>query len=82
MESGSGTLETIRKRPLLNELVILHKTTNTSWIWYSDIFGLAMLIIATTGMFIARGSESFKKRGWKLALIGVVFPLIFLFFLG
>ena len=47
-----------------------------------SIFGLGMLTIAITGMFIAKGSESFRKRGWKLALVGIVFPLIFLFLLA
>jgi hypothetical protein len=60
----------------------LHQTTNSAWIWYSDIFGGAMIIIALTGMFIASGKYSFKKRGWWLALAGVAFPLVFLFWLA
>jgi hypothetical protein len=79
--TGEGTLEYIRKRPVLSEMTLLHQTTNEAWIWYSDIFGLGMLFITITGMFIARGKDSFKRRGWKLALIGIIFPLIFLFFL-
>lgn len=80
--TGKGMHETIRKRPLLNEMTFLHQTTNKSWIWYSDIFGLGMLTIAFTGMFIAKGKESFRKRGWKFAIVGVVFPLIFLVLLS
>jgi len=38
-----------------------------------------MLVIAFTGMFIiTKGKNTFKKRGWKLALAGLVFPLIIL----
>jgi hypothetical protein len=81
-KSGKGVLETVKKRPLLNEMTLLHQTTDKAWIWYSDIFGMAMLLIAISGMFIAKGSESFRKRGWKFALIGIVFPLIFLLFLA
>jgi hypothetical protein len=33
-------------------------------------------------MFIAKGQMSFKKRGWKLAVAGIIFPLIFLLFLS
>ncbi len=77
--NGKGTLEYVRKRPVLSEMTYLHQTTNEAWIWYSDIFGLGMLLITITGMFIARGKDSFKRRGWKLALLGIVFPLIFLF---
>lgn len=79
--TGEGTLEYVRTRPVLSEMTYLHQTTNEAWIWYSDIFGLGMLFITITGMFIARGKDSFKRRGWKLALIGIVFPLVFLFFL-
>ena len=82
VNTGVGELETIKKRPLLNQMTLLHQTTDKAWIWYSDIFGLAMLMIASTGMFIAKGNESFRKRGWKLALVGLVFPLIFLLMLS
>jgi hypothetical protein len=58
----------------------LHKTTNKFWIWYSDIFGAAMLLIAITGILIPTGKKGFNKRGWKLALAGLIFPLLFLIF--
>ena len=81
LTSGAGTLVYVRKRPLLSEITLLHQTTNEAWIWYSDIFGLGMLLITITGMFIARGKDSFRQRGWKLALVGIIFPLVFLIFL-
>ena len=81
LSSGKGSLEFNRKRPLMTEMTLLHQTTNEAWIWYSDIFGLGMLLITITGMFIAKGSKSFRSRGWKLAIAGIVFPLIFLLFL-
>ena len=80
--SGKGTLEYKRKVPFLGHTMYLHKSTNSFWIWYSDIFGVAMLVIAITGMFLVRGKNSFKQRGWKLALAGLIFPLIFLFIFG
>jgi len=76
--TGKGKLEYKRKVPILGHTMYLHKTTNKFWIWYSDIFGVAMLIIAITGMLITKGKNSFMKRGWKLALAGLLFPLIFL----
>ncbi len=78
LETGKGVLEYKRKVPFLGHTMTLHKSTNSFWIWYSDIFGLAMLTIAITGMMITKGSNSFKKRGWKLALAGMLFPLLFL----
>ena len=73
-----GILEFKRKVPFIGQTMYLHKTTNNFWIWYSDIFGAAMIVIAITGMLIPSGKKGFKKRGWKLALAGLVFPLLFL----
>lgn len=82
LTTGKGEIGEFRQTPLLGQMTELHVTTNNWWIYYSDIFGLAMLTIAITGMFIAKGDNSFRKRGWKFALVGIVFPLIFLFLLG
>lgn len=82
LETGKGFIEYKRKVPLLGQTMFLHKSTNPFWIWYSDIFGAAMLLIAFTGVFITRGKNSFKQRGWKLTLLGLLFPLLFLFLFG
>jgi len=82
LTNGKGKIETYKATPVLAQMVKLHIDTSKWWIYYSDIFGLAMLTIAITGMFIQKGENSFWKRGWKLALIGIIFPLIFLFLLS
>ena len=78
VKTGNGTLEFKRKVPIIGHSMYLHKSTNNFWIWYSDIFGAAMLLIAITGILIPAGKNGFKKRGWKLALLGMIFPLLFL----
>jgi hypothetical protein len=35
-----------------------------------------------TGMFIEKGKNSFKSRGWWLAVLGIIFPLLFLFLIS
>ena len=77
--TGNGEIDYVRTIPVLGQMTILHKSTNKWWVWFSDIFGIAMLIIAITGMFISKGKFSFKKRGWILTLLGLIFPFIFLF---
>ncbi len=79
METGQGVLESRRTVPFLGHTITLHKTTDSAWIWYSDIFGAAMILIAITGMLISTGKNGFKNRGWKLMVAGLIFPLIFLF---
>jgi len=81
LTTGQGKIESYRTTPILGQMTKLHQDTSKWWIYYSDIFGIGMLTIALTGMFIERGANSFKGRGWKLALIGIIFPLIFLFLL-
>ena len=78
-KTGIGEIDYVKTIPILGQMTILHKSTNKWWIWFSDIFGIAMLTIAITGTFISKGKYSFKKRGWKLTLIGLIFPFIFLF---
>lgn len=78
LTTGEGKLEYKKKVPFLGHTMFLHKTTNKFWIWYSDIFGIAMLVIAITGMLITKGKNSFKKRGWKLTVLGLFFPLLIL----
>lgn len=82
LATGAGKIETYRTTPILGQMTKLHIDTSKWWIYYSDVFGLAMLTIAFTGMFIEKGKNSFWKRGWWLAALGMVFPLIFLFLLS
>ncbi len=82
LKTGKGKRESYRKTPIVGQMTQLHKDTSNYWIYYSDVFGAAMLTIALTGMFIAKGKFSFAQRGWKLTLIGIIFPLIFLFLLS
>lgn len=82
LQTGTGEIEYVETIPVLGQMTILHKTTNSWWIWFSDVFGVGMLAIAITGMFISSGKNSFNKRGWKLAILGLIFPFIFLFLLS
>lgn len=78
IKTGKGSLEFKRKVPIIGHSMYLHKSTNSFWIWYSDIFGVAMLLIAITGILIPAGKNGFSKRGWKLAVLGMLFPILFL----
>lgn len=82
LSTGKGKIEEYRTTPVLGQMTQLHVDTSKWWIYYSDLFGIGMLVIAFTGMFIQKGENSFRSRGWKLALIGIIFPLIFLFLLS
>lgn len=83
MKTGKGEIVSFVKTPIISQTMKLHKSTSNFWIYYSDIFALSLIIIALTGTIMVKaGKFSFKERGWKLALAGILFPLIFLFLLG
>lgn len=83
LTNGKGELVTFIKTPVISQMMKLHKNTSNWWIYFSDIFGISLIIIAVTGaMMLKHGKFTFKKRGWKLTLAGLIFPLLFLFFLS
>lgn len=74
--NGRGEINIWRKKPVLAETSFLHKYNgNAWWIWYSDIFALGLIIIASTGMFLMKGKNSFRQRGWMFALAGIIVPV-------
>ena len=54
LATGETVRETWRITPILGQMTILHVNTRLSWTLYSGIFGVAMLTIALTGMFIQK----------------------------
>lgn len=81
LKTGKGEIVSFIKTPIISQTMFLHKNTSNWWIYFSDIFGLSLIIIAITGaMMIKHGKHTFKRRGWKLAAAGLVFPILFLLF--
>lgn len=83
LKTGKGEVVTFLKTPIISQSMKLHKNTSNFWIYYSDIFALSLILIALTGtVMIKAGKFSWKQRGWKLALAGILFPLLFLILFG
>ncbi|NJM80216.1 MAG: hypothetical protein HC854_12455 [Flavobacterium sp.] len=81
LETGKGEIVSFIKTPIVSQTMFLHKNTSNWWIYFSDIFGISLLFIAITGaMMIKHGRHTFKRRGWKLTLLGFLFPILFLMF--
>ncbi len=79
--TGEGELEAYKKRPLLGQMVQLHLSANSWWIWFSDLFALSLIIITITGLMLNRGKNGFRYRGWKLMVSGLVVPVVFVLFI-
>lgn len=81
LKSGKGEITTFSKTPLISQAMKLHKNTSNWWIYYSDIFGISLIVIALTGaIMIPAGKFTFRQRGWKLALAGIIVPILILVF--
>ncbi|MES2411475.1 MAG: PepSY-associated TM helix domain-containing protein [Bacteroidota bacterium] len=81
MKTGKGEIVSFLKTPIISQTMKLHKSTSNWWIYYGDIFGISLIVIAVTGsIMIPAGKFNFKRRGWKLALAGILFPLLILLF--
>ena len=80
MPEGRAKLELIRKRPVFNQINILHyNTPKLMWTWFSDIYAGSLIIISITGLFIIRGKNGIKGRGAWLTGAGIIIPIIFLY---
>lgn len=82
METKQGYIEKIVKRPFFFEINFLHYNPGKWWLWFSDIFCVALIIIAFSGLFIiAKSKNSLSRRGWWFILLGLVIPIWALIFL-
>ena len=81
MNTGIAIYEKLQKRPFLNAFNKLHLNPSRWWTWFSDIFGVALLIITITGMIMLKGRKGFIGRGGVEFVIGLMIPIIFLLFL-
>ena len=79
IESGQIVFEKIADRPFLREFNFLHLNESKKiWTYVSDIFAVALIFLATSGMFLLKGKQGITKRGAWLVSIGLIIPLIFL----
>ncbi len=76
--NGKAEINLWKQTPVVAQLYFIHMSfRDDNWFkWYSDIFALGLLTIAITGMFLVRGKNSFRKRGWWLALAGLIAPIL------
>lgn len=77
METGQVTMERIHRKPVLYEVNHLHlNKAKGSWIWLADVYGVALCLLALSGMLMIRGKQ--KRRGILLTAMGFLVPLFYL----
>lgn len=79
LAAGEATHEVVRERLGLRQANFLHlNEAKKLWTWMANLFALALIILAVTGLFILRGKHGITGRGKWLTAVGVAIPVIFL----
>lgn len=77
--SGKLSFEVYKKKQWVYFINKLHYNSKKGWTLMADLFAIAMILFAISGMFMVPGKKGITGRGKWLILIGILIP--FLFFL-
>lgn len=79
LAAGTATYEEVRPRPGLRQANFLHlNEAKKLWTWMADLYAVALLLLAVTGLFVLRGRNGITGRGAWLTAAGVAIPAVFL----
>lgn len=74
--TGKVIVEDVRPRPVLFEFNQMHLNAPKGiWTYIADIYAVALIVMALTGMFVLRGRVGITGRGAWLVAIGVLVPV-------
>lgn len=82
MTTGRGSLKTITKRAVFFEVNALHlNNLKGIWTYVADLFALALMILAITGMTMMKGDRGLAGRGKYFVGAGLLIPISFLVYM-
>jgi hypothetical protein len=77
--TGEGVHEFVSERAVLYDFNFLHLNhAKKVWTYVSDLYAVALLFLAVSGLFVLKGRKGIKGRGAWLTGIGILIPLFFL----
>lgn len=77
LPTGKVMVEATRSRPVLFEMNQLHLNhSKRAWTWIADIYAVALLLLAITGLFVLKGRLGITGRGAWLTAAGFV-PVVY-----
>jgi hypothetical protein len=78
LPSGAVVIEAARARPVLFEFNQLHlNTPKRLWTVVADLYAVALVALAVTGMFVLKGKKGITGRGAWLTAVGVLLPALY-----
>lgn len=79
LQNGAGVREVVQERVILRDLNFLHLNhAKKIWAYVSDLYALALIFLAVSGIFVLKGKKGFSGRGKWLTGIGFLIPVLFL----
>ncbi len=76
---GIISQEIVKSRAVIRETNFLHlNNPKKVWTYVADIFAVALIFLAVTGLFLVKGRNGIKGRGAWLTTLGFLIPVIFL----
>ena len=80
--TGRGTLKKLSQRAVFFEVNALHlNNLKGIWTWVADIFALALMVLAITGMTMMKGDRGLGGRGKYFVAAGLAIPITFVIYL-
>ncbi len=75
--SGELKFEVYQKKQWVYFMNKLHYNSKKGWTLMADIFAIAMIIFALSGIFLVPGKKGIKGRGKWLIAVGIILPFFF-----
>jgi hypothetical protein len=83
LDQSLATIERVRERRFLRAMNLLHLNEPRGlWTLTADLFAVALILLAATGLFMMKGKYGITGRGAWLTGAGILIPLFFLFLLA
>jgi uncharacterized protein len=80
--TGRGTLKRLSKRAVFFEVNALHlNNLKGVWTYVADVFALALMVLAITGMVMMKGDRGLAGRGKYFVAGGLAIPITFIIYL-
>jgi hypothetical protein len=79
IDRATGAVEyELTRRGAIAYLHDLHKGRNAgaAWSWFLDVFALACLVFAITGLFLLKLHAARRTSTWPLVTLGLVLPVV------
>lgn len=77
LRTGEAHLQQLKRIPFIYQFNILHYNSFKGWwMWFSDLYAAALIILAISGLFILKGKNGITRRGAWLTTAGILIPLV------